>query len=127
MTRNLALAAVGLALAAGSAAANGPYPYPYGQPHHGGGFSPQLPPGYVALNAGTTLSWGHPGQGSGQPSGGLFGWGRSRGPYQLGPWYQYWPYEAHFQVPAVPQYPYWGAQTLPGGLPYVAPGMQGHG
>jgi hypothetical protein len=32
----------------------------------------------------------------------------------LGPWYLYWPYEAHFQTPAMPEYPYWGApQTLP--------------
>jgi hypothetical protein len=32
----------------------------------------------------------------------------------VGPWYLYWPLEGHFQVPAVPQYPYWTApQTLP--------------
>jgi hypothetical protein len=28
-------------------------------------------------------------------------------PQQCGPWYLYWPLEAHFQVPAMPQYPYW--------------------
>src|SRR3954447_974251 len=34
---------------------------------------------------------------------------------QLGPWYNYWPLEAHFQVPAMPCYPYWPApMTLPG-------------
>jgi hypothetical protein len=26
---------------------------------------------------------------------------------QAGPWYQYWPLEAHFQTPALPAYPYW--------------------
>ena len=48
-------------------------------------------------------------------------------PYQLGPWYQYFPYEAHFQQPALPQYPYWGAQALPNGLPYLTPGGPGGG
>jgi hypothetical protein len=44
----------------------------------------------------------------------------------LGPWYQYWPYEAHFMTPALPQYPYWpGPQTLPGGAPF-APSPYGH-
>jgi hypothetical protein len=28
-------------------------------------------------------------------------------PPQCGPWYLYWPLEAHFQTPAMPQYPYW--------------------
>src|SRR5579862_7127285 len=32
-----------------------------------------------------------------------------------GPWYSYWPYEAHFISPAPTGYPYWPApQTLPG-------------
>ena len=37
---------------------------------------------------------------------------------QLGPWYHYWPLEAHFQYPApMAQYPYWGGnQTLPQGF-----------
>ena len=43
---------------------------------------------------------------------------------QLGPWYQYWPMEAHFQTPAATGYPFWPApMTLPGaagGVP--APG-----
>jgi hypothetical protein len=31
-----------------------------------------------------------------------------------GPWYLYWPLEAHFQTPAMCQYPYWPTpQTLP--------------
>jgi hypothetical protein len=36
---------------------------------------------------------------------------------QLGPWYNFWPMEAHFQTPAIPYYPYWpAAQALvPGG------------
>jgi hypothetical protein len=29
----------------------------------------------------------------------------------LGPWYLYWPLEAHFQTPAPPAYPYWGAAS----------------
>jgi hypothetical protein len=33
---------------------------------------------------------------------------------QLGPWYQYWPLEAHFQTPAMPCYPTWPS---PMGLP----------
>lgn len=37
-------------------------------------------------------------------------------PGVLGPWYLYFPYEAHFAVPAHPQYPYWPSpQTLGGG------------
>jgi hypothetical protein len=28
---------------------------------------------------------------------------------QLGPWYLYWPLEAHFQAPAPTGYPYWPA------------------
>jgi hypothetical protein len=28
---------------------------------------------------------------------------------QCGPWYLYWPLEAHFQAPALPHYPYWPA------------------
>lgn len=35
-------------------------------------------------------------------------------PPPLGPWYNYWPLEAHFQMPAMPEYPYFGPpQTLP--------------
>jgi hypothetical protein len=42
---------------------------------------------------------------------------------QLGPWYNYWPLEAHFQTPAVPQYPYWPPpQTLMGQGGYGQPG-----
>jgi hypothetical protein len=34
---------------------------------------------------------------------------------QVGPWYLYWPLDAHFQAPAMPQYPYWPvAMGLPG-------------
>jgi hypothetical protein len=34
---------------------------------------------------------------------------------QLGPWYLYWPMEAHFVAPAPTGYPYWpSAQVLPG-------------
>ena len=42
----------------------------------------------------------------------------------VGPWYNYWPLEAHFQVPAHPQYPYWPApQTLPNGAPAAVPNV----
>jgi hypothetical protein len=47
---------------------------------------------------------------------------------QLGPWYLYWPMEAHFVAPAPTGYPYWpSAQGLPGmsiggpAVPYGAP------
>jgi hypothetical protein len=36
---------------------------------------------------------------------------------QAGPWYQYWPYEAHFINPAPTGYPYWPSpQVLPGAV-----------
>src|SRR5205085_8963797 len=44
-----------------------------------------------------------------------------------GPWYLYWPYPAHFQVPAAGVNPYFTAVTLPPGFgqppppPYPAP------
>ncbi len=44
------------------------------------------------------------------------------------PWYTYWPYEAYFQVPAMPQYPYWPApmissfQMPPAAAPAPPPG-----
>ena len=41
---------------------------------------------------------------------------------QLGPWYLYWPMEAHFQVPAPTGYPYWPSQmSLPGMTPAALP------
>lgn len=41
---------------------------------------------------------------------------------QAGPWYLYWPLEAHFITPAHPQYPYWPSpQTLKNGEVFVAP------
>ena len=48
----------------------------------------------------------------------------------LGPWYNYWPMEAHFQTPALPCYPFWPLPqgVVPGGLntyvppPYCPPG-----
>lgn len=52
-------------------------------------------------------------------------------PYQLGPWYNYWPLEAHFQQPAPLAYPpYAGPMSLPpsfgqssyGATGYPAPG-----
>jgi hypothetical protein len=61
----------------------------------GGGFG-----GSVGVNA----QWGPPGGAC---------------PGVLGPWYLYWPYEAHFAMPAHPQFPYWPTQTLPGGASAV--------
>jgi hypothetical protein len=40
--------------------------------------------------------------------------GGAPGCCQAGPWYQYWPYEAHFQSAAPIAYPYWPQRmTLP--------------
>lgn len=42
-----------------------------------------------------------------------FGGSHGRGP-QAGPWYLYWPLEAHFVAPAPTGYPYWPSpQALP--------------
>ena len=39
------------------------------------------------------------------------------GGVQLGPWYNYWPLEAHFITPAPTGYPYWPSpQTPPPGM-----------
>jgi hypothetical protein len=50
-------------------------------------------------------------------------YGPGGGGGQAGPWYLYWPLEAHFQTPAMPQYPYWPSQmSLPPsgvGAPYA--------
>lgn len=42
----------------------------------------------------------------------------NRQPAQAGPWYLYWPLEAHFVVPAPTGYPYWPS-------PMALPGMGG--
>ncbi len=61
-------------------------------------------PGWVRASGGISLQWGHPNSGC------------------LGPWYLYWPYEAHFITPAHPKFPYWpSGQTLPGGSPVAVP------
>jgi hypothetical protein len=47
-------------------------------------------------------------------------------PPPLGPWYNYWPLEAHFQAPAMPEYPFYSApQTVPvvPPAPYQTNGM----
>jgi len=56
------------------------------------------------------------------PCGGASGGGLQ----QLGPWYLYWPLEAHFQTPAPTGYPYWpSAMSLPPGSPGgPPPGLQ---
>ncbi len=52
--------------------------------------------------------------GCGAPCGGGYGppscfgcGGGGAGAGQAGPWYLYWPLEAHFNAPTMPQYPYW--------------------
>ena len=88
MKRLLGLAVLGLALCAVPVRANG----------FGG-------PGYFDFGANVYGQWGHgapPWAGSCPPGGGGFG-GGAAGPTVLGPWYNYWPLEAHFQVPAHPQ------------------------
>jgi hypothetical protein len=40
---------------------------------------------------------------------------------QAGPWYSYWPLEAHFQVPAPTGYPYWPAPMTSNVPPLPAP------
>ncbi len=44
-----------------------------------------------------------------------FGWANSGPDYSLaGPWYLYWPYDAHFQTQAPMPFPYWPtAHTAP--------------
>jgi hypothetical protein len=46
----------------------------------------------------------------------------------LGPWYNYWPLEAHFNVPAPCAYPFWPpGQTLPNGqTAAIPPALGGH-
>jgi hypothetical protein len=46
------------------------------------------------------------------------GWGAC-----LGPWYNYWPLEAHFCAPALPCYPFWPAPQalVPGGTATTIP------
>jgi hypothetical protein len=46
------------------------------------------------------------------------GWGA-----QLGPWYSYWPLDAHYQTPALPAYPFWPAPqaVVPGGTTSAIP------
>jgi hypothetical protein len=102
MKRFIVLAVLGLALASAPVLAHG-----YG----GGKLS-------VGVGGNVWWNWSPCGPGGGGGGGGGAGGGG------LGPWYQYWPYEAHFMTPALPQYPYWGSpQTLPGGSPFATPGM----
>lgn len=102
MRTTMALAIAGLGLMASLANANG---FP-----RSGGFG---------INNTTTAYWGA------RPNGGGGGGGGGVAPHQLGPWYLYWPHEAHFQTPALPQYPYWPTgQSLPPNMPLMgAPTM----
>ncbi len=71
----------------------------------------------VGVNLGVNWSYGC-GPGACCPGGG----GCPGAVGQLGPWYQYWPMEAHFQTPAPTGYPYWPAPlTLPPGAAYGEP------
>jgi hypothetical protein len=100
MKRLLCLAVLGLALCAAPVKANG--------------FGPGWFTGGINVNG----QWG-PGAPPCPSNGYGYGYGSpAPAPVTLGPWYNYWPLEAHFQVPAHPQYPYWPApQTLPNGAP----------
>jgi len=40
---------------------------------------------------------------------------------RAGPWYLYWPLEAHFQVPAPIAYPYWPSSMTTGAFHYQLP------
>jgi hypothetical protein len=76
----------------------------------------------LALAAGSASASGFGGGGFCGNVGVNASWGPAQKgcPGVLGPWYLYWPYEAHFTMPAHPQFPYWpSAQTLPGGAPVV--------
>jgi hypothetical protein len=98
MKRLLGLAVLGLVLYAADVHATGCC----------GGWGP----GYFDIGTNLYGQWG-----PGAPPG-AFGGAPAPTPTVLGPWYNYWPLEAHFQVPAHPQYPYWGPpQTLPNGAP----------
>jgi hypothetical protein len=62
-------------------------------------------------------------------NGSQYGNGGSGGCFQAGPWYTYWPYEAHFQIPSPLGYPFWpgpapapGPQFLPAPPPPSPPG-----
>jgi hypothetical protein len=65
------------------------------------------------------------GNGCGSPCGGC-------GTCNCGPWYLYWPMEAHFQAPAPTGYPYWPGPMAASGLPgyggfAAAPAYPGYG
>ena len=126
MKRTILAVLVGLLLGAGTASAQysygqPPYPYPYPSgPTYGN--KPYPAPGYNPNVAGTTWEKAaYNGEVSGGrspcPPGGGNGGGQQQFGQRgvLGPWYLYWPYEAHFFTPAHPQFPYWPSpQTLYG-------------
>jgi hypothetical protein len=77
-------------------------------------------PGWFNFGANAYGQWG-PGAPPGK------GGGPAPTPSMLGPWYNYWPLEAHFQVPALPQYPYWpNPMTLPNGAPVAGNAPPGY-
>lgn len=123
MWRLIGLTVVGLAWCGATASANG-IGFGYGPSHGVWGIAP----GYIDINLHGRLNWGPFGFGHLNGPGGSYGYyAQPVKPYQLGPWYQYFPYEAHFQQPAIPEYPYWVPQTLPQGSPVLNPGYPGHG
>lgn len=105
MKRTILAVLAGLLLAAGTASAQG-----YGYP-------PRNPAGtnwMAAANNGAVSA--------GQPPCGPTGGPQHGQPGVLGPWYLYYPYEAHFITPAHPQFPYWPSpQTLHRGQTDVVP------
>jgi hypothetical protein len=98
MLKRLGIALLALPLFVVPGWANGPYGFTVG-----GGLSGSMS-AYCAPY--------QPGSGPGGP-----------GPAQLGPWYLYWPLEAHFTAPAPTGYPYWPSPLgLPNGEYTVPPG-----
>jgi hypothetical protein len=81
--------------------------------------------GQFRLNVGVNVNWCYSPAGCCPGTGCGFGGAGPAGVSQLGPWYEYWPMEAHFQTPAPTGYPYWPAPlTLPpnAGVGAPAPG-----
>lgn len=95
MSKRLALALLAVGLLTAPAAANGPLGFTVGG---SASFSFYIAP------------YGGPGGGGAMPA-------------QAGPWYLYWPMEAHFVAPAPTGYPYWpSGMTLPDGNTTASPG-----
>jgi hypothetical protein len=54
-------------------------------------------------------------------NGGQYGTGGCGGCFQAGPWYTYWPYQAHFQIPSPLGFPFWPGPTAAAGPQFLPP------